>query len=90
MLRVGSYLRVLAAPLVVLGVATAIISPRFSISGPSLIDDWDALLSAPATMHQIVRLHYPAGQRFFPTWILWNWLQWRVPGAPEHMVWSEP
>ena len=86
MSRLGSYLRILSAPVAVLGVAVAIIWPRFAVSGPSLIDDWDALLSAPATMHQIVRLHYPPGQRFFPTWILWNWLQWRVPGAPEHML----
>jgi hypothetical protein len=83
--RVASYAQ-LAAPLAVVAVGVWIISPRFSITGPSLIDDWDALLSAPSLMHEIVRFNYPAGQRFFPTLVLWNWLQWRVPGAPEQMV----
>ncbi len=74
------------APLAVLGVGVWIISSRFSISGPSLIDDWDALLSAPASMHAIVRLNYQDPQRFFPSWILWNWMQWRLPGAPGNML----
>jgi hypothetical protein len=76
----------LAAPLAVLAVAVWVISPRFSIKGPSFIDDWNALLSAPSDMHAIVHLNYDVTQRFRPTWILWNWLQWRAPGAPGDML----
>jgi hypothetical protein len=75
-----------AAPLVVLALGVWVISPRFSISGPSLIDDWDALLSAPAAMHALVHFSYHVQDRYFPAWILWNWAQWRVPGAPGNML----
>lgn len=74
------------APLVVLAIAVWVISPRFSITGPSLIDDWDALLSAPAAMHALVHFSYEVQDRFFPAWTLWNWVQWRVPGAPGNML----
>jgi hypothetical protein len=63
-----------------------VISPRFSITGPSLIDDWNALLSAPAELHALIHLSYRVQGRFYPAWILWNWAQWRVPGAPNSMV----
>jgi hypothetical protein len=73
-------------PIAVIAAGVWTISPRFSITGPSLIDDWDALISAPAAMHALVHWDYHLGQRFFPTWILWNWIQWRLPGAPGNML----
>ena len=63
-----------------------VISPRFSITGPSLIDDWNALLSAPSELHALIHLSYRVQNRFYPAWILWNWVQWRLPGAPHSMV----
>ena len=63
-----------------------VIAPRFSITGPSLIDDWNALLSAPSELHALIHLSYRVQDRFYPAWILWNWVQWRVPGAPHSMV----
>jgi hypothetical protein len=69
-----------------LSVGIWVISPRFSITGPSLIDDWDALVSAPARLHALVHFDYQVQTRFYPTWILWNWVQWRVPGAPGNLL----
>ena len=66
----------------VLAVGLWVISPRFAITGPSLIDDWDALVSAPAELHALVHFSYHVQSRFYPAWILWNWVQWHVPGAP--------
>lgn len=77
-----------AGPAVLLGVLAVglwVISPRFAIRGPSLIDDWDALVSAPAELHALVHFTYHVQSRFYPAWILWNWVQWRVPGAPGNM-----
>lgn len=75
-----------AASLAVLAVGVWVISPRFSITGPSLIDDWGALLYAPGSIRALVHFDYPIAQRFRPAWDLWNWLQWRTPGAPADML----
>lgn len=68
------------------GVGVWVISPRFSITGPSLIDDWYAIRAAPHALHQLLTLSYPVQTRFDPAWFLWNWIQWRLPGAPGNMV----
>jgi hypothetical protein len=73
-------------PLLVFAVGCWVISPRFSISGPSLIDDWYAIKAAPTDLHKLLTLTYHVDQRFNPGWIFWNWVQWRVPGAPRHML----
>jgi hypothetical protein len=73
-------------PLGALAVGIWVISPRFSIRGPSLIDDWDALVSAPAQLHALVHFGYHVETRFYPAWIFWNWVQWRVPGAPGNLL----
>ena len=79
---VGGY--PLWAPAVALSLlAAAVISPRFAISGPSLIDDWNAVTTGPRIAHELVHHELPAGIRYYPAWILWNYLQWRGP----LMVW---
>lgn len=73
-------------PSAVVLIGVWIISPRFSITGPSLIDDWKALVSTPADMHAFRFSYHIAEARFRPAWIVWNWVQWRVPGAPGKML----
>ena len=73
-------------PLAVLAIGTWVISPRFSITGPSLIDDWKALVSTPAAVHAFRFSYHIDEARFRPAWVLWNWVQWRLPGAPERML----
>jgi hypothetical protein len=73
-------------PLAVFAVGAWVISPRFSITGPSLIDDWDALLSTPAAVNALRFAYHLDQARFRPGWVAWNWVQWRVPGAPGNML----
>ncbi len=75
-----------AFTLATLALGIWVISPRFAITGPSLIDDWNALVGSPARLHALVRLHNLVDNRFYPAWDLWNWIQWRVPGAPGNML----
>jgi hypothetical protein len=58
-----------------------VISPRFALSKPSLIDDWYAITYGPAGFHGLVHAHYDAaavdlGGRFRPSYVIWNYLQW--------------
>ena len=73
-------------PLAVLAIGTWVISPRFSITGPSLIDDWKALVTTPAAVHALRFSYHIDEARFRPAWVVWNWVQWRLPGAPGRML----
>ncbi len=84
--RLAIRLWLIIPALVVLAVGVWVTSPRFSITGPSLIDDWYAIRAAPHALHQFLTLGYPVQTRFDPAWFLWNWIQWRLPGAPGNMV----
>ena len=53
-------------PLAVLAIGTWVISPRFSITGPSLIDDWKALVSTPAAVHAFRFSYHIDEARFRP------------------------
>ncbi|MDX6514813.1 MAG: hypothetical protein QOH73_479 [Gaiellaceae bacterium] len=62
-----------------------IISPRFSLAGPSLTDDWQAIqlgtsLRTPET------LFHPVGLRFRPGWELWNTVQWHTLDGPAGLI----
>ena len=67
-------------------VAVWVVSPRLAITGPSLIDDWYALTHGSAEARQLVHRDLPDGIRYYPAWILWNYAQWRLPGAPGSLV----
>jgi hypothetical protein len=67
---------------------TWLVSPRFSIDTPSLIDDWSAISRSPEQVHALLRLENPEVQRFRPSWILWNALQWHTFDAPDGFVGS--
>jgi hypothetical protein len=74
------------AVLVLLAIATWLISPRFEIASPSLVDDWAAIAKAPGQVADIVRLRNPEPQRFRLSWIVWNELQWHTLDAPFGLV----
>jgi hypothetical protein len=67
-------------------VGTWLISPRFSIGGPSLIDDWAAEARSPHQIGSFARLFSVYAARFRPGWIGWNYVQWHTLGAPAHML----
>lgn len=75
-----------AASLVGIAAGTWLISPRFSIGGPSLIDDWAAVHFSPTQVRTVGGLLSTAGGRFRPSWIGWNYLQWHTLGAPGGML----
>ncbi|HEV7918733.1 MAG TPA: hypothetical protein VGO97_04075 [Solirubrobacterales bacterium] len=83
---------VAACFLVVLASYVWVISPRFSIGNPSIIDDWSALDNAPNALSKLAQLAYdPAEvgdpQRYRPSFLaVWNDLQWHTLGAPRHLL----
>jgi hypothetical protein len=66
--------------------AVWIISPRFAIDGPSLADDWAAISSSPDQLHALVRFENPEPERFRPSWIAWNYVQWHTLDGPRGIV----
>ena len=66
--------------------AVWIVSPRFAIDGPSLVDDWSAISRSPDQLEALVRLENPEQERFRPSWIVWNYLQWHTLDAPQGLV----
>jgi hypothetical protein len=77
--RVGAFLAAIVA-------GTWIISPRFLIDGPSLVDDWAAISRSPHQVSNVGRLLSADGPRFRPGWVVWNYAQWHSLGAPAHML----
>jgi hypothetical protein len=79
-----------AALLVVVATVTAVavwvVSPRFAIDSPSLIDDWSAISASGDQLRTIAHLDSPEQQRFRPGWIAWNYVQWHTFDAPEGLV----
>ena len=61
------------------------IEPRFHQSFPSMIDDWQAIKTAPENLRDILRLGIPEGQRYRPGFIAWSALQWHTLGAPDEL-----
>lgn len=75
-----------------IALAIWLISPRFSITGPSLVDDWSNLDNAPRALDELLRFSYdPAevhdSRRYRPSYTaVWNSLQWHTFGAPGDMT----
>jgi hypothetical protein len=82
----------LSAFVVVLLLGIWLVSPRFGIAGPTVIDDWSALDNAPGALHQLVHLSYDPDKakdahRYRPSYIaVWNSLQWHTFGAPRKLT----
>lgn len=70
----------------VTAVAVWVVSPRFAIDGPSLIDDWSAIATSGDQLKTIAHLGSPEAQRFRPGWIAWNYVQWHTFDAPTGLV----
>ena len=86
--RIGRVRAVALAAAIVLISALGVwlVSPRFAIETPSLIDDWSAILRSPDQVRELLRLENPEEQRFRPSWILWNAVQWHTFDAPNGLV----
>ncbi len=80
------WVALLAVVVAVTTVAVGVVSPRFAIDGPSLIDDWSAISSSGDQLKEIAQLGNPEAQRFRPGWIAWNYVQWHTFDAPEGLV----
>jgi hypothetical protein len=76
----------LAVVVALAGLAVWLVSPRFDIDTPSVVDDWAAISKTPDQLRDVVRLVNPEEQRFRPGWIAWNGLQWHTLDAPGGMV----
>ena len=78
-------------PLIVVVVALSafavwIVSPRFAIDGPSLVDDWSAISRSSDQVAALARFENPEPERFRPSWIAWNYVQWHTLDAPHGLV----
>jgi hypothetical protein len=62
------------------------ISPRFEIDTPSVVDDWASLFYSPDQMSKVVRFENPETERFRPGVILWTYVQWHTFDAPGGLV----
>jgi hypothetical protein len=74
---------VVAAFLVASAVSVWLISPRLSISGPSLIDDWYAISRSPSELSHTWHLMSAHGSRFRPGFEAWNYVQWHTFGSTD-------
>jgi hypothetical protein len=78
--------------LAVSALALLIVSPRFTIGGLSLVDDWSAYARSPHALRELLRLSYdPASvgdpNRYRPGSVgVWNGLVWHTLGAPGSLV----
>jgi hypothetical protein len=70
----------------VFGLAAWLISPRFELDTPSLVDDWSAISRSSDQLRDVFLLTNPEEQRYRPGWIVWNALQWNTFDAPGGMA----
>ena len=66
--------------------AVWMISPRFEIDTPSLVDDWASLSRSSDQVAALLRLDNPEESRFVPALFVWNYLQWHTFDAPTGLV----
>jgi hypothetical protein len=83
--RVGA-LALLLVVAAVFALAVWVVSPRFEIDTPSLVDDWASLSRSGDQVADLLRLRNPEEQRFVPSLALWSWLQWHTFDAPSGLV----
>ncbi|CAN5275972.1 hypothetical protein BH09ACT13_BH09ACT13_13050 [soil metagenome] len=76
------WLPVILVGLGVMAFATWVISPRFTLQAPSLVDDWWAISPPAEELHPILGVQ----GRFRPGWDLWFAVQWSTLDAPRGLV----
>jgi hypothetical protein len=90
--RIPDWATLTVTSLVLIVFAVWMISPRFSIPGPSLLDDWSNVDNAKVALDELVRFSYDPSEahdtrRYRPGYTaVWNSLQWRTLGGPESMT----
>jgi hypothetical protein len=76
----------LVSAVIVSVLAVWMISPRFAIDTPSLVDDWWAIENASDRLSDVARLTNYEKQRFRPAVVVWGYLQWHTFDAPRGLV----
>jgi hypothetical protein len=78
--------------IVLIALAAWVISPRFDVTGPTLVDDWSNIDNATVALDELVRLSYDPSEahdtrRYRPGYTaVWNSLQWHTLGGPGSMT----
>jgi hypothetical protein len=85
------YLAAVAAGFaIVAALGLLILSERFRIGMPAIIDDWAFATGPPRGVHDLLSPFVNSGGigggRFRPSWELWSYAEWHTLGAPGHMV----
>lgn len=75
-------------PIAVLAAALSLYAPRFSLDGPSLVDDWFAITYSKPAVDQIIHGRYESstvdyGGRYRPAYFIWEYVQWHGVGSPS-------
>jgi hypothetical protein len=79
----------LLLPVTVLATGVLLQAPRFSLTTPSLIDEWFAVAYSGSGLHALVHGHYLAAGsdfqgRYRPGYTaIWNYAQWHLFGGPS-------
>jgi hypothetical protein len=76
----------LVASVIVSGLAVWMISPRFEIDSPSLVDDWFGVAHSSDQLSDVLRFTNPETQRFRPGVVVWTYVQWHTFDAPGGLV----
>ena len=84
--RTARWLLLSLATVAVSALSVWMISPRFEIDVPSVVDDWAAYLNSPDQLAEVLGLANPEPDRFRPGVILWGYLQWHTLGAPDSLL----
>jgi hypothetical protein len=74
---------IVAITALVTAVSLWTLSARLDHTFPSMVDDWAAISRSPDQIGDALTLRNPEDQRYRPTWIAWNYVQWHTLGAPE-------
>jgi hypothetical protein len=75
-----------AVAVAIFGLGVWLVSPRFEIDSPSLVDDWIAVTQGGEELEELFRHGNAEEQRFRPSWTVWNALQWHTFDAPDGLV----
>jgi hypothetical protein len=70
-----------------LALGLAVLSRRFDLSSPSMVDDWYFAGHPAESLAGLIHpfLH-PVASRFRPAWNLWGELEWHTFGAPDTLT----
>ena len=70
----------------VFALAIWVLSPRFELDTPSLVDDWASLSRSGDQVADLLRFRNPEESRFVPTLAIWSYVQWHTFDAPDGLT----